>query len=255
MSSVDVMHFIKNHAIPAGKRRGYLRGCGGMLPTIPAGESHHPILLHGGLRFPSLCSYLELFGMTLEDPLSVFLLAQARIDRASCLRSLHSLFQGVSGHSVGTLLATFAHSSPISLVKKWRVATSFSGADTFGSHLRRFGRPYVLVAASETQDYHRAAHEANHPRLRVFARCVSEESVTRDIPSHHLRFLWFSLRFVLSAQSSGGRFGLEFEPGVIRGVFGVGSLSASSGDPAGKRDLFTRERSAVGARADRGWFA
>ena len=61
----------------------------------------------------------------------------------------------------------------------------------FGSHLRRFGRPYVLVAASETQDYHRAAHEANHPGLRVFARCVSEASVTRDIPPHHLRFCGF----------------------------------------------------------------
>ena len=75
MSSVAVMQFIKTHAIPVGKRRGYLRGCGGMLPTIPAGESHHPILLHGGPRFPSLCFYLELFGMSLEDPLSVFLLA------------------------------------------------------------------------------------------------------------------------------------------------------------------------------------
>ena len=129
--------------------------------------------------------------MTLEDPLSVFLLAQARIDRASCVRSLHSLFQGVSGYSVGTLLATFDHSSPISSVKTWKVATSFSGAGTFGSHLRRYGHPYVLVAASETQDYHRAAHEANHPGLEVFAHCVSEPSVTRDIPAHHLRFCGF----------------------------------------------------------------
>ena len=71
------------------------------------------------------------------------------------------------------------------------MATSFSGADTFGSHLRWYGHPYVLVAASETQDYHRAAHEANHPGLEVFARCVSEPSVTCDIPAHHLRFCGF----------------------------------------------------------------
>ena len=71
------------------------------------------------------------------------------------------------------------------------MATSFSEADTFGSHLRRFGHPYVLVVASETQPYHRAAHEANHPHLRVFDRCVSEESVTRDMHPHHLRFCGF----------------------------------------------------------------
>ena len=58
MSAENVMLYIKTHAIPAGKRRGFLRGCGGMLPTIPAGESYHPILLSGGFRFPSVCSYL-----------------------------------------------------------------------------------------------------------------------------------------------------------------------------------------------------
>ena len=52
MSGPNVMRFIKTHAIPAGKRRGFLRGCGGMLPTIPAGESYHPILFFRWVSFP-----------------------------------------------------------------------------------------------------------------------------------------------------------------------------------------------------------
>ena len=48
MSSVDVMHFVKTHAIPAGKRRGYLRGCVVCCPLSRRGSRTIPSFSTGG---------------------------------------------------------------------------------------------------------------------------------------------------------------------------------------------------------------
>ena len=39
-----------------------IRGVEGLLPTVPASPVYHPIILQG-MRYPSLYSFLELFGL------------------------------------------------------------------------------------------------------------------------------------------------------------------------------------------------
>jgi hypothetical protein len=161
-----------------------------LLPTIPVSVVYHPILL-SEMRYLSIYSLLELFGISTSDPLAAHLIREAQVRPASCRRSLATLLQGLSGHTIHALLASIGSRSPISSIDPWLVATSFSGGDTFSCHLRRFGRPFVLVAASESCRHHRLAHQANHPDLTTFPSCVSHVDVTALMPYHHLRFAGF----------------------------------------------------------------
>ena len=191
LSNAKLMRVVRSRAVPAEMRGRCTRGDGGMLPTLPCHVGYHPVLL-GEMRYLSLHSYLELFAILPTDPLAIFLIQQARGGDAGCRRSIRTLCQGFSGHSVSALLRTFErYPSPIAGEAEWLVATSFSGGCTFTSHLRRHGRPFKVVAAAECDPSHRLAHEANLPDLGLFARCVSDPRVIGGIPFHHLRVAGF----------------------------------------------------------------
>jgi len=190
VSAVALMRLVRHSPVALSAQAALLRGSSGLLPTVPCSSHYHPIIL-GEMRFPSIYSYLELFGISFTDPLAVYLVRLAGSGIMGCHRALSSLCQGVSGHSVCTLLATIRAASPISSVSSWLVATSFSGVDTFWCHVRALGLDCTLVAASERSRSHRLGHEANHPGLAVFPTCVSDASVTAGMPKHHLRFAGF----------------------------------------------------------------
>ena len=185
-----LMRLVRSTMVPEDVGVRLLRGDRGVLPTIPVSTVYHPILV-AEKRYLSLYSLLELFGIPHGDPLAQFLLVQACEGASGCRRSLRTLCQGVSGHSIHALLTAIKSNSPISSLSYWRVATSFSGGDTFSCHLRSFGHPFQLVAASELDETHRAAHLAQHPDLDVFPYLVSDPSVISGIPYHDLRFAGF----------------------------------------------------------------
>ena len=186
----DWLEMVRTLVPPPGLHSRLVKGGRGMLPTIPSSLVYHPILL-AGMRYLSIYSYLELFGILFDDPLAVYLISQSLVSDAACRRSLSTLCQGISGHSLSSLIGTIAKKSPISHLRHWLVATSFSGGCTVTALLRRIRKPHTLVAASESVGHHRAAHSAVHPGLEVFAGCVSERCVVDDIPEHHLRVAGF----------------------------------------------------------------
>ena len=182
-----LMQLVRSTLLPVSVGERIVRGSRGLLPTIPVSSVYHPILLSRPMRYLSLYSLLELFGIPHDDPLAEYLIREGEVGQAGCRRALSTLLQGLSGHTVHSLLASIRAKSPISDVPHWLVATSFSGGDTFSCHLRRFGHPFTLVAASEPEAHHRSAHAANHPGLARFPSCVSHPSVTTEMPFHHLR--------------------------------------------------------------------
>ena len=190
LDGAELREHVLPQSCPASLHGRVRRGVGGLLPTIPSSLQYHPILLPQ-LQYPSFSAVLELFGLPLDDPLSVHLLSRAREGAYSCQRALETLCQGVCGKTIDALVDTISTNSPLSRVSHWLVATSFSGGDTFCSHLRALGRPFTLVAASESNSWHRAAHYANHPDLSVFPTDVGDASVVSGMPFHHLRFAGF----------------------------------------------------------------
>ena len=177
LAKAQLMQLVRSTPLPASVGERIVRGSRGLLPTIPVSSVYHPILL-SKMRYLSLYSLLELFGVPHDDPLALYLIREGEVGQAGCRRALSTLLQGLSGHTIHSLLASICAKSPISDVPHWLVATSFSGGDTFSCHLRRFGHPFTLVAASEPETHHRSAHAANHPGLGRFPSCVSHPSVT-----------------------------------------------------------------------------
>ena len=140
-----LMQKVRATAAPPELRSALVRGSQGLLPTLPSSIVYHPVILCE-MRYLSVYSYLELFGILPTDPLAVHLLQTASKCDLDCARSLGTLCQGVSGHSICALLGMIKQHSPISRLKRWRLATSFSGGDTFSCHLRRFGQDVVAAA-------------------------------------------------------------------------------------------------------------
>ena len=190
LDGAELREHVLTQPCPSVLQSRVRRGVGGLLPTIPTSLHYHPILLPQ-LQYPSFSALLELFGLPLTDPLSVHLLSRARENAWSCRRALGTLCQGVCGKTISALVDTMKANSPLSGISHWLVATSFSGGDTFCSHLRTLGISFTLVAASEPDPWHRAAHFANHPDLAVFPADVSDSSVVSGMPFHHLRFAGF----------------------------------------------------------------
>ena len=138
------MQMVRATTAPPELRYVLIRGLQGLLPTLPSSIVYHPVILCE-MRYLSVYSYLELFGILPTDPLAVHLLRLASRCDLDCARALGTLCQGVSGHSICALLGMIKQRSPISRLRSWRLATSFSGGATFSCHLRRFGQDFTLV--------------------------------------------------------------------------------------------------------------
>ena len=172
---------------PAPPHLRLVRGQRGVLPTIVATSSHHPLLMCP-YRYASTPLLLSVFGYD-ADPLGE-MLVKPPFDSPSL--ALRALGQGVGLHSVSALLKAVRTRIGD---RVWRVGSGFSGADTFGAAVRVYclhaGIECQTVLVSESDPRLRRLLESIHPHLSpVPSDSTSKEAVMEgaDCDLFHLGF-------------------------------------------------------------------